>query len=150
MRSDRRRGWCGRVRTAVVALSAVVAVGCGGSGEERADAPTPTDGERAACAQVQELVDAIVAGEAVSAMSNLAELESALAESGNRELSSNGSAFFATISDTVPDPGSLTVEESSAVGDQALAEAQPTLGALLDECAAVGLAITNLPTGDRP
>ena len=97
------------------------------------------------------MVDAIVAGEAVSAMTNLAELETALAESGNEELASNGSAFFATISDTVPDAGGLTVEESASVGDRALAEAQPRLGALLDECAAIGLAITNLPTGDdRP
>jgi hypothetical protein len=134
-----------------VVLLAIVAVGCGGDGEERADDPETTDGERAACEQVQELVDAIVAGEAVSAMTNLGELESALAESGNDELSTNGSAFFATISGTVPDPGGLTVEESAAVGDQALAEAQPTLGALLDECEAVGLAITNLPTDDdRP
>lgn len=151
MRSDRREGVWHLVRPGAVALALLVAAGCSGPGQEGAGSPEPTQGERAACARVQELVDAIVDGSAVSAMTNLAQLESALAGSGNDELSSNGETFFATISDTVPDPGALTVEESAAVGDRALAEAQPALGALLDECAAVGLPITNLPTGDdRP
>jgi hypothetical protein len=51
----------------------------------------------------------------------------------------------------VPNPGDLTVEETEAVGDRALAAAQPALQQLLDECARLGLAIENLPTGEgRP
>lgn len=134
-----------RLGAAAVLMAAVLA-GCADADE---DASEPSEGERAACEQIQDLVDSVAAGEALTAMDDLAALESALAGSGNEVLATNGAEFFATISDTVPDPGSLTVEETAAVGDRALASAQPRLRALLDECSSVGLAITDLPTGEE-
>jgi hypothetical protein len=136
--------------TLVVAV--VSLAGCAGStsaedGAEASAVPAPAAAERVACERVQALVDAVVSGEAVSAMSGLTELESALADSENSTLETNGREFFETISGTVPDPGSLTVDETASVGDRALAAAQPKLQALLDECARLGLTIQNLPTG---
>jgi hypothetical protein len=116
-----------------------------------ASTPEPTDTERAACGRVQGLVDAVVAGEALSAMGGLDQMEAALAESENSTLETNGREFFATIGGTVPNPGDLTIEETAAVGNRALAAAQPKLQALLDECGRLGLPIENLPTGEgRP
>lgn len=145
-----RVGWPFRVAALVVTFGA--AAGCGGSNAADevtapATGPEPAEAEQVACASVQGLVDAVVAGEAVSAMSGLTELESALADSENSTLETNGREFFETISGTVPDPGSLTVDETASVGDRALAAAQPKLQALLDECARLGLTIQNLPTG---
>jgi hypothetical protein len=129
---------------------AVLAGACSGStAADEAPDPEPTDAERAACERVQELVDAVVAGEALSAMSGLGQMELALAESKNPTLEDNGREFFATISGTVPDAGELTIEESAALGDRTLAAAQPRLQALLDECSQLGLSIDNLPTGDE-
>lgn len=144
------------VRLAALVVAATVVGACGGSssagdGSTTTAGPEPLDAEQVACASVQDLVDAVVAGEAVSAMSGLTEMELALADSGNSTLETNAAEFFDTISGTVPDPGQLTVEESAAVGDQALAAAQPKLQALLDECGRLGLPIQNLPTGaERP
>ena len=150
MRSDRRGRWVRPVMAALVV--AAVAGACSSSSTAADDTPDPepTEAERVACERVQELVDAVVAGEALSAMSGLSQMEIALAESQNSTLEDNGREFFATISDTVPDAGNLTVEESAELGDRALASAQPRLQALLDECGDLGLPIENLPTGDGP
>jgi hypothetical protein len=113
--------------------------------------PEPDAAEREACTSLQGLVDAIVNREALSAVSGLDQMEQALAASGNTTLESSGRDFFETISGTVPNPGDLTVEETAQVGDRVLAAAQPALQQLLDECAQLGLAIENLPTGEgRP
>jgi hypothetical protein len=142
MRSD---AWHRVAAVAVVVLAG--ATSCSSAADDAAgDVAAPTADERTACSRLQDLVDTIASGEPLAAMGSLSELESALAASGNETLSSNGREFFATISATVPDPGALTVEQTEAVGDQALAEAQPRLGALLDECAALGVGIDNLPT----
>jgi hypothetical protein len=141
----RRRRW---LAPWVVAVAALAGACSSTTTAEPAPEPEPTDQERAACERVQGLVDAVVAGEALSAMDGLGQMELALAESENPTLEDNGREFFATISGTVPNPGDLTVEESAAVGDQALATAQPRLQALLDECARLGLPIDNLPTGE--
>jgi hypothetical protein len=150
MRSDPRRRW--RRRSAAPLLLAVAALAGGCSGSTAADSapdPEPTAEERLACERVQELVDAVVGGEALPAMSGLGQMEQALAESKNATLEDNGREFFATISGTVPDAGELTIEESAALGDRTLAAAQPRLQALLDECSQLGLPIENLPTGDE-
>lgn len=150
MRSDPRMRWRPRSVVPLVVAVAALAGACGGStAAERAPDREPTDNERTACERVQELVDAVVAGEALSAMSGLGQMELALAESQNPTLEDNGREFFATISGTVPDAGDLTIEESADVGDRTLAAAQPTLQALLDECSQMGLPIDNLPTGDE-
>lgn len=150
MRSDPRSTWSRRLVATSVVVAAVAAGACSSSSSaEGTPDPEPTDVERVACERVQEMVDAVVAGEALSAMSGLGQMELALAESQNPTLEENGSEFFATISGTVPDAGDLTIEESAALGDRTLAAAQPRLQALLDECSRLGLQIENLPTGDE-
>lgn len=150
MRSDDQRSR--RVLVLLALLGATLS--CGGSDgtdTESATGPEPTEPERVACERVQQLVDAVVDGEALSAMSGLTQMEAALADSGSSTLETSGREFFDTISGTVPNPGDLTVEETAQVGNRALAAAQPALQQLLDECARLGLTIENLPTGEgRP
>jgi hypothetical protein len=138
-------------------LSGVLLLGCGageegsgGAGDGSASTPAtgaPSADERAICQRLQGLVDQVVAGEAEGSMRALHELEVAVGDSGPSQLRTEGEAFFTTIYGTVPDPGSLTPEESSQVGDDALRAAQPRIGSMLDTCARLGLPVQDLPTG---
>lgn len=155
MGSDERFGPRRRLAPFLVTLSLVSGgslAACSSStaadGDDEPAPPEPAAAEREACTSLQGLVDAIVNREAISAVSGLDQMEQALATSGNTTLESSGREFFDTISGTVPNPGDLTVEETAQVGDRALASAQPALQRLLDECARLGLAIENLPTGE--
>jgi hypothetical protein len=103
-----------------------------------------TKAERAVCSSLQDMVDDLAA-DSPTALDQLDALEQAVAESGNDRLRASGESLF-TINDTVPNAGDLTVQESAALGDQALRTAQTGLGGLIDGCVALGIEITNLPT----
>lgn len=143
-------------------VALAIALGCGSSADPSeagqadtadavAEAEDASDAEREICDQLQSLVDAIVGQDADGSMRALDELQRAVDDGEPGALRDDGQAFFSTIYGEVPDPGSLTVEQSVEVGDQALRAAQPKLGAMLNTCAALGLAIEDLPTAaDRP
>lgn len=126
MRSARRP--IAVVLVAAVVLSAGM-VGCGSDGL----APD----ERAVCDALQAIADELAAGEGPDALAGLDELATSVAATDNEELRSGGEQFLDAISEPV-DVGSLTVEESVALGDQVLADGGAGLEAMGQECERLG------------
>lgn len=105
----------------------------------------PTEGEAAACATVQAVVDDLAAGRSQEALATFGALRSQADASGNATLQREASSLWAVLDAPVTDAGDLTIAETAEVGNQALAASAGHLGAIGDECARIGLAVEVSP-----
>ena len=119
-----------------VALGVVVAAaaGCSSSPEVSAD-------EAEVCDTFQQMVDELAAEKGSEALRTLVELDRAVAATSNPTLADAGTELFTAIGEPV-DYGELTVDESVALGNEVLAEAEAAVGRLGDECARLGTPVT--------
>lgn len=118
----------------VVVVLAGLASGCGSDG---ASDPTASADEQAVCRALQGVADELAAGRGMDALAGLDALRSAVDGTANEALQAGGTQFLDAISRPV-DVGSLTVEESVALGDEVLAEGGAGLEAMGRECERLG------------
>jgi hypothetical protein len=105
----------------------------------------PSPDEEAVCTTLQALVDQIVAVETDKILLTLDDLNTAVQATENDTLSAAGTQMFDAIS--VPFNGEdLTIAETTALGDQVLAESSAGMAGLIQACDEIGLPIENLPT----
>jgi len=100
----------------------------------------PAEDEQAVCDSLQTMVDHLSTGESLAAVTTMYGLDEAVAATSNSTLASAGADFFQAISQPV-DIGSLTPQESVALGDQVLADAEPALATMLGACTELGLEV---------
>jgi hypothetical protein len=124
---------------AAVALS-VLATACGDDGA------AVDESQRAVCDELQVMVDDLVAGDGDAALAALDGLALAVMDAEEGPVQASGDDFLRAIGDTVPDPGSLTVAESKAIGDRVLAAGEAGLVGMINGCQEAGRPIENLPS----
>lgn len=120
----------------IVAALALTQLGTGCGREESAESTAATD-ETEVCSALQSVVDELAAGQGMDALVGLDALRSAVDATSNEALRAGGSQFLDAISRPV-DVGSLTVEESVALGDEVLADGGAGLEAMGRECERLG------------
>ena len=139
MASSRSR----RVASGITALALVMTVAaCSDTG--------PTPDERAVCGSLQTIIDGLNQHDNAKALGELGLLQLHVGKTTNTTLAQAGKAFFDVVGATGIDYTQLTVGQTIAAGNAALAQAAPALGRLIDGCAAAGLKIEGLPTAPRP
>jgi hypothetical protein len=128
-----------RVLAAPTLAAALLLAACGG--ESAGD-----ESQRAVCDELQQMIDALVAGDGSAALADLDDLARAVTEATDGPVQASGDQFLRAVGDTVPDPGSLTVAETQAIGDRVLAEGEAGLAGMINSCREAGRPIENLPT----
>jgi hypothetical protein len=124
----------------------LIPAACAGDEESADTTIAPPEDVTAVCDSLQTMVDELAAGRSVLAVQALDRIEATAAATSDDQLRSGAESFFGAVNDTVPDPGSLTPEETEDVGDRVLAGAGPALSTMIDRCGELGLPIVNLPT----
>jgi hypothetical protein len=143
-----RRGFGHRGLAVASCAAAILLIpaACAGDEESADTTVDPPEDVTEVCDSLQTMVDELAAGRSVLAVQALDRVEATAAATSDDQLRSGGESFFAAVNDTVPDPGSLTPEETGAVGDRVLGGAAPALSTMIDRCGELGLPIDNLPT----
>jgi hypothetical protein len=117
---------------AIVAFSMTPALSCSNG---------PSSGEAAVCDSLQAIVDDLTRSDRAAALDRFYTLSELTDQSENDAMRTSGEEFFAIISENVDGYQDMTVAETTAFADQALARASAPLERIVDECARVGRSI---------